>query len=348
MFITQVLVGSSKKLKRIIPTEHNIVKNPNWPEADQLAIYNRGLGLELGATENQIQVMVRARLEPGTADTLTTRPRCLLVEWKRFESEAEDWCVSAERKLPSSIIQGTSTKRRIFSLGPKVWKAFKFESLRRVLNVHLNITVLKALRKTLISMWQTLCGWLAKIRADFGSAQNTLLLDGFFTSTELLVLAGVESLVSSPPPPKRDWGKTRSSSVVLRDFCSLPIRTHCCRTVSSSVHWKLLKKLFDSGELGCLKSDRNIAYSLTSPENFGILGFSILKLHVSFLITSTLSLPSLTTSLTVEALVSTLLNSLAKLMLTTLSLLVILPLVSSLLLVSSKLFSVSLCRINFP
>ena len=80
MFITQVLVGSSKKLKRIIQTEHNIVKNPNWPEADQLAIYNRGLGLELGATENQIQVMVRARLEPGTADTLTTRPRCLLVE----------------------------------------------------------------------------------------------------------------------------------------------------------------------------------------------------------------------------------------------------------------------------
>ena len=154
--------------------------------------------------------------------------------------------------------------------------------------------------------------------------------------------------VSSPPPPKRDWGKTRSSSVVLRDFCSLPIRAHCCRTVSSSVHWNLLKKLFDSSELACLKSDRNIAYSLTSPENFGILGFSILKLHVSFLITSTLSLPSLATSLTVEALVSTLLNSVAKLMLTTLSLLVILPLVSSLLLVSSKLFSISLCRINFP
>ena len=151
---------------------------------------------------------------------------------------------------------------------------------------------------------------------------------------------------SSPPAPKRDWGKTRSSSVVLRDFCSLPIRAHCCRTVSSSVYWKLLKKLFDSSELGC--SDRNIAYSLTSPENFGILGFSILKLHVSFLITSTLSLPSLTTSPTVEKLVSTLLNSVAKLILTTLSLLVILPLVSSLLLVSSKLFSISLCRFNVP
>ena len=26
----------------------------------------------------------------------------------------------------------------------------------------------------------------------------------------------------------------------MRDFCSLPLRAHCCRTVSSSDHWKLL------------------------------------------------------------------------------------------------------------
>ena len=34
-----------------------------------------------------------------------------------------------------------------------------------------------------------------KIRADFSSAQNIQLLHGFFASTELLVLAGVDSLV---------------------------------------------------------------------------------------------------------------------------------------------------------
>ena len=67
MFIAQVLVGPSKQLKQITQTKHNIVKNPNWPEANQLAIYKRGWGFELGATEKQIQVVVRAGLEPGTA-----------------------------------------------------------------------------------------------------------------------------------------------------------------------------------------------------------------------------------------------------------------------------------------
>ena len=31
--------GASKQLKQIIQTEHNIVKNANWSEANQLAIY---------------------------------------------------------------------------------------------------------------------------------------------------------------------------------------------------------------------------------------------------------------------------------------------------------------------
>ena len=50
-----------------------------------------------------------------------------------------------------------STKRRIFNLGQKVRKAFKFASSRRDFIVHLNITVVKVLRKTLIAMLQTLC-----------------------------------------------------------------------------------------------------------------------------------------------------------------------------------------------
>ena len=48
-------------------TEHNIVKNPNWPEANQLAIYKRGRGLQLGANEKQIQEVVRAVHKPRTA-----------------------------------------------------------------------------------------------------------------------------------------------------------------------------------------------------------------------------------------------------------------------------------------
>ena len=34
VFIAQVLVGPSKQLKQIFQIEHNIVKNPNWPEAN--------------------------------------------------------------------------------------------------------------------------------------------------------------------------------------------------------------------------------------------------------------------------------------------------------------------------
>ena len=39
VFMAQMLVGPSKQLKQIIQIEHKIVKNPNWPEANQLAIY---------------------------------------------------------------------------------------------------------------------------------------------------------------------------------------------------------------------------------------------------------------------------------------------------------------------
>ena len=58
----------------MIQTENNIVKNPNWPEAKQLAIYKRGQGFELGATEKQIQVVVRAGLETGTAGLRVRHP----------------------------------------------------------------------------------------------------------------------------------------------------------------------------------------------------------------------------------------------------------------------------------
>jgi len=47
VFIAQVLVGPSKQLKQVFQVEHNIVlKNPSWPQANQLAIYNRGREFE--------------------------------------------------------------------------------------------------------------------------------------------------------------------------------------------------------------------------------------------------------------------------------------------------------------
>lgn len=43
----QRLVEPSKKLKQLIQIEVIIVKNPNWPEANHLVIYNRGRGFDL-------------------------------------------------------------------------------------------------------------------------------------------------------------------------------------------------------------------------------------------------------------------------------------------------------------
>ena len=44
-----MLVGPSKYLKKILNMKLNRVKNPNWPEAKQLAIYKCGRGFELEA-----------------------------------------------------------------------------------------------------------------------------------------------------------------------------------------------------------------------------------------------------------------------------------------------------------
>ena len=64
--------------------EHNKVKNPNWQEADQLAIYKRSREVELGATESNINLWSERDLNPRPTDfksgALTTRPRCLLIE----------------------------------------------------------------------------------------------------------------------------------------------------------------------------------------------------------------------------------------------------------------------------
>ena len=45
------------KLKETnISNEHNRLKNPNWREANQLAIYKHDRGVELGSTKKQLQL----------------------------------------------------------------------------------------------------------------------------------------------------------------------------------------------------------------------------------------------------------------------------------------------------
>ena len=48
-----MLVRPSKYQKQIIQIELNRVENPNWSEENQLAIYKRGRGFELGTTVNK-------------------------------------------------------------------------------------------------------------------------------------------------------------------------------------------------------------------------------------------------------------------------------------------------------
>ena len=40
-------------MKQIIYMKHNMVKNPNWQEVNQLAIYKCGRGFELETTVNK-------------------------------------------------------------------------------------------------------------------------------------------------------------------------------------------------------------------------------------------------------------------------------------------------------
>ena len=78
-----MLVGPSKCLKQIIQIELSRVKNPNWPEANQLAIYKHGRGFELGTTMNKSSKWSGRDLNSGppncNSGAQTARPRCLLL-----------------------------------------------------------------------------------------------------------------------------------------------------------------------------------------------------------------------------------------------------------------------------
>ena len=63
-----------------IQIKHNLVKNLNWPEANQLAINFTSVAedLKLRFSVKQIQLAVRVGFELGSSG-LTTRPRRLLL-----------------------------------------------------------------------------------------------------------------------------------------------------------------------------------------------------------------------------------------------------------------------------
>ena len=68
-----MLVGLSKQMKQIIQIKHNRVKNPNWQEANQLAIYKFGRGTWTQDYCEQIQLAVRAGLEIGASELQVQR-----------------------------------------------------------------------------------------------------------------------------------------------------------------------------------------------------------------------------------------------------------------------------------
>ena len=65
------------------------VKNPNWPEANQLAIYKRGRGFELGTTVNKSSKWSEQDLnsEPPNckSSALTAQPRTIKEAHQTFD-----------------------------------------------------------------------------------------------------------------------------------------------------------------------------------------------------------------------------------------------------------------------
>ena len=57
-----------------------MIKIPNWPEANQLAIYKHSRGFELRTTTEQIQLAVRMGLNLLTSGPLNYKPTALTTK----------------------------------------------------------------------------------------------------------------------------------------------------------------------------------------------------------------------------------------------------------------------------
>ena len=70
--------------------ELNRIKNPNWSEANQLAIYKHGRGLELGLLwTNPATVVVRAALELGASELHVQCSNHMASKMESMESMAK-------------------------------------------------------------------------------------------------------------------------------------------------------------------------------------------------------------------------------------------------------------------
>ena len=78
-----------------------MVKNPNWQEAYQLAIYKRGRGVELGATEKQLLSAVRAR--PGTSGFQVRRPNPVSGSAMTNYTAQQNGSMDSENNKPFSL-----------------------------------------------------------------------------------------------------------------------------------------------------------------------------------------------------------------------------------------------------
>ena len=103
-----MLVGPRKYQKQIIKIELKRVKNPNWPEANQLAIYKHGRGFELGTTVNNSSYRSERELNSGPPNcksgALTARPRCLLLK-RRKTLETFHGLLISEKVVLGSVSQ---------------------------------------------------------------------------------------------------------------------------------------------------------------------------------------------------------------------------------------------------
>ena len=78
VFSTVVLIEDTVNKQTNIANRTQIIKNPSWWEADQLAIYRqRGRGVELGTTKNKSRQQQGEGFEPGTSRFEIQRPKPL-------------------------------------------------------------------------------------------------------------------------------------------------------------------------------------------------------------------------------------------------------------------------------
>ena len=93
--------GPMKQSTKQQNTTTTTVKNPNWPETNQLAIYKCSWEVEPGTTRNKFIEWSERVLNPESPDlkasALTTGPHCLL--YRRPGSAAIPWCHTLSRSI---------------------------------------------------------------------------------------------------------------------------------------------------------------------------------------------------------------------------------------------------------